>query len=318
MGPRQSAERRLQHKRFMVRIPVFLHPAAQRQTQWVEGVRDFADAYDLWLLDQWGVLHDGQKTFPGVVACLRRLKALDKRIVVLSNSGKRVDVNAARLQAMGIGPELYTAMITSGELARLKLAAREAPFDRLPGRRCLLLSSNRDHSVTDGLDIHRVPTVGEADFILLSGVDDALPRTFYQAVFELGCARRLPLICANPDLVRFTERGMMPSAGEFARLYEDLGGTVHYIGKPYPEIYRFCLERYGFGNRERTIAVGDSLYHDVCGGVRAGLAAAFVIAGIHQHEFAELSTDAERREHLKAVARDCGAAPDWAIPQLRW
>ncbi len=308
----------LQQERSMVPRTVLVDPSSKRKTQWANGVADFAEDYDLWLVDQWGVLHDGQKAFPGVVGCLRRLKGLDKRVVVLSNSGKRVDVNVARLNAMGIGPELYTAMITSGELARLKLAAREAPFDQLTGRRCLLLSSDRDRSITDGLEIEGVATVGEADFILLSGIDDSLPRTFYQPVFEVGCARRLPLICANPDLVRFTERGIRPSAGEFGRLYEDLGGIVHYIGKPYPDIYQFCLAHYGAGLRRRTIAIGDSLPHDVCGGMGAGLATAFVTDGIHRHEFAALSFDEQRLERLKTLASDYGAAPDWVIPQFRW
>jgi HAD superfamily hydrolase (TIGR01459 family) len=219
---------------------------------------------------------------------------------------------------MGIRPELYTAMITSGELARRKLSQRTEPFDEALGQRCLLLSSDRDRSIIDGLAIERVPTVGEADFILLAGVDDSLPRAYYQATFELGCARRLPLICANPDLIRFTEHGMMPSAGEFARLYEELGGRVHYLGKPYPEIYATCLAQYGCADLSRTIAVGDSWHHDICGGVRAGLATAFVLDGIHRHEFAGLDTPLKRRERLKELARDYGAAPDWAIPQFRW
>lgn len=293
-------------------------PAAGCATRFSDGIGEFAEDYDVWLLDQWGVLHDGHRPFPGVVACLRRLVEQGRDVVLLSNSGKRVDANVARLTAMGIGPRLYRAMVTSGELARTLLAQRAAPFDEVPGRRCLLLSSDRDRSITEGLAVDRVATVGDADFILLSGVDDSLPRAYYQATFELGCARGLPLVCANPDLVRFTEHGMAPSAGEFARLYEELGGRVHYIGKPHTAIYRFALAQCKAADPARTIAVGDSLFHDVCGGVRAGLATAFVTDGIHRHEFAKAGDGAARQALLRDLVQDYGAAPDWAIPQFAW
>jgi HAD superfamily hydrolase (TIGR01459 family) len=302
----------------MVPTSNWIDPAARRATRFASGIGEFAEEYDLWLVDQWGVLHGGGKPFPGVVACLQELMDQGKRVVLLSNSGKQAAVNVSRLAAMGIAPELYTAIVTSGELARLRLSQHYQPFDVELGHRCLLLSSDGDRSITDGLDIEPVAAIGDADFILLSGVDDSLPREYYQAIFELGGARGLPLICANPDLVRFTEQGMMPSAGEFARLYEDLGGRVSYIGKPYPEIYHFCLDQFGPGIPSRTIAVGDSLYHDVRGGIRAGLATAFVMDGIHRQEFEDLDTGAKRQDRLRELARDFGGAPDWAIPRFVW
>ncbi len=306
------------HARTMAVTPNRSGPAAGCATQFAAGVGEFAEKYDTWLLDQWGVLHDGHQPFPGVIACLRRLVGLGKDIVVLSNSGKSVAANTARLASLGISPHLYRAVVTSGEMARALLAKREPPFEEALGQRCLLLSSDRDRSITDGLPITRVATVGDADFILLSGVDDSLPRSYYQATFELGCARGLPLICANPDLMRFTDEGVAPSAGEFARLYEDLGGRVQYIGKPHRAIYRFALAQCRSADPARTIAIGDSLYHDIGGGGRAGLATAFVTDGIHRHEFAAAHDTTERLALLRELVQDYGAEPDWAIREFRW
>ena len=311
-------ESRHRHLRPMATVPNRSGPASGFTMRFADGIAEFVDHYDVWLLDQWGVLHDGRRPFPGVADCLRRLVERDKDVVVLSNSGKRAGANAARLAAMGLGPNLYRTLVTSGEMARRLLAERMEPFGKSLGQRCLLLSSDRDLSITDGLSIARVATVGEADFILLSGVDDTLPRSYYQATFELGSALGLPLICANPDLMRLTEQGTAPSAGEFARLYEQLGGRVHYIGKPHRAIYEFALAQCRSTDPTRTIAIGDSLYHDICGGARAGLATGFVTGGIHSAEFAETRDETERRTLLRELAQDYGAAPDWTIPQFRW
>lgn len=302
----------------MAAVPNRSDAAAGCATRFATGIGEFAENYDIWLLDQWGVLHDGRRPFPGVVTGLQRLMDLGKDVVLLSNSGKRAHANVARLTAMGIGPHLYRSMVTSGEMARALLAQRAPPFEAALGRRCLLLSSDCDRSITDGLPIDRIATVADADFILLSGVDDNLPRAYYQATLELAHARGLPLICANPDLARFTERGMAPSAGEFARLYEALGGRVHYLGKPHAAIYQLALSQCRSAPPARTIAIGDSLYHDICGGMRAGFATGFVLNGIHRPEFAAARDPTAQRALLAELTEDYGVTPDWAIPEFRW
>jgi HAD superfamily hydrolase (TIGR01459 family) len=298
--------------------PPRLRAQPPEPTRWAGSISEFVDDYDLWLVDQWGVLHDGIRPFPGVVDALQNLKGLGKRVIVLSNSGKRVEANIARLTEMGISASCYSALLTSGELARTKLSGRAPPFDKFTGRRCLLLTSDPGSTLLDGVDVEQATSISEADFILITGIDDRFRSSDYQAIFELGCARKLPLICANPDLVRVTARGMLPGVGEFARLYEELGGTVHYIGKPYLDIYLACLQQDGLLQAGRAIAIGDSMYHDIIGGSRAGLATAFVTGGIHAPEFVGTRSDAERLDRARELARDYGVAPDWTIPAFRW
>ena len=54
------------------------------------GMAEVASRYDGFLVEQWGVLHDGTTPYPGAIACLERLRAVGKRVVLLSNSGRRV------------------------------------------------------------------------------------------------------------------------------------------------------------------------------------------------------------------------------------
>jgi len=284
----------------------------------VSGLKSLADDYDLFLVDQWGVLHDGQKALPGAAECLRRLMGLGKQVVILSNSGKRAQLNVQRLEDLGIPRECYSQLVTSGEVARDCLARGIHPFTADLGRRCLLWSNGADATLLEGLDIEPVRRMGDADFILLAGVDDAKPMAFYETELHQARMQGIPLVCANPDTVRFSSHGLTFSAGEVAHRYESMGGKVHYIGKPHASIYEYCRSLLPQFAPERTLAIGDSCFHDVMGGAKAGVHTAFVTGGIHRAEFSGLQSDAQCLDVVAAIAKDYGVRPDWVIPQLQW
>ena len=56
-------------------------------------------------------------------------------------------------------------------------------------------------------------------------------------MMQQALERKLPLICANPDIV--VERGdrLIYCAGAIAELYRELGGEVIFYGKPHRPIY---------------------------------------------------------------------------------
>ena len=293
--------------------------ASRSDPHFCTGISSFAERYDGFAIDQWGVLHDGQQAYPGAVDCLERLAALGKRVVVLTNSGKRAALNARRIAAMGFPLSSYTAVVSSGEAVWSALTLRQDPFFAGLGPRCLLISQGGDRSVVEGLDIELVERVEEADFILLAGIDDSKSGRFYEHTLAYGSVRNLPLICANPDEIRITAKGLMPSCGAIAHRYEALGGeAVRYIGKPHAEIYRHCREVFGELPPERIVAIGDSLRHDVVGAAAMGFATAFVTEGIHQEDFAGAESVATWQKRVISVARSHGTVPDWVIPTLRW
>jgi hypothetical protein len=75
---------------------------ARQAIEYNFGMKDIADKYDAYLLDQWGVLHDGTKAYEGAVDCLNKLLSKGKLIVLLSNSSKRLGNSMKKLDAMGI------------------------------------------------------------------------------------------------------------------------------------------------------------------------------------------------------------------------
>jgi HAD superfamily hydrolase (TIGR01459 family) len=293
-----------------VRSETALRPAT------IAGLHQIADRFDSVLLDQWGALHDGRQVFPAARSCVERLQAAGKRVLILSNSGKRADENIGRLAKLGLPRSSYDALLTSGEAAWQGLRSRtEPPFNML-GRRCLLITRGPDPSIVNGLDLELVADVSAADFIFLAGVDDrrAEPETWRPLLAE-AVQRQLPMLCANPDLTMFAATGLAPAPGALGQLYESLGGQVHYIGKPHAPIFAAALRALGSPAAGRVLVVGDSLDHDVLGGNRAGMLTALIASGVHA---AALTATADLATAVQRLASDSAHLPHWVLSDLTW
>jgi HAD superfamily hydrolase (TIGR01450 family) len=96
----------------------------------VQGMREVVDQYDVFLLDMWGVLHDGSHPYPGVLEAIQRIRNhkdgngkdegkqnTNKRLVILSNSSKRKDHAMRMLTKLGFNVHDFDEIITSGEVA---------------------------------------------------------------------------------------------------------------------------------------------------------------------------------------------------------
>jgi HAD superfamily hydrolase (TIGR01459 family) len=282
----------------------------------VAGVAALAPRYDGFILDLWGVIHDGVAPLPGAIDCLSALNAAGKRIALLSNAPRRADDVVRRITAIGVPPGLYHAVMSSGEEAWQRLHRRDEPFYRALGRRCLHLGSERDMEIRIGLDLDFIDDAETADFVLNTGpagwedtVEDYLP------VLRAGLARDLPMVCANPDLVVQHGARLALCAGALAQYYETAGGRVRWHGKPYPSVYDTCLGLLRVADRRRVLAVGDSLRTDVAGAAASGLDCLFVTGGIHAAEFAAGSDGAPDRGRVAAAVAKAGAAPPVAVAQ---
>ena len=283
------------------------------------GLSHIADRYDAFVIDLWGVLHDGGRAFPEAVACLERLRAHDKRVLILSNAPRRAESVAARNAELGIPRGLCDGVMSSGEAAWRHLARRNDPWHRALGRRCHHLGPARDRGMREGLDYDFVEDPAEADFILNTGVldpNDTAAR--YDAPLRAALARRLPMVCANPDLevIRGDRREIC--AGAIARAYEELGGEVRYHGKPHAEIYDDCLALIDPPARGRIAAIGDSLRTDIAGARAAGIDGILITGGL---QGAALGADAQGNVEPARLAAFCAAAveaPAAALPVLRW
>jgi HAD superfamily hydrolase (TIGR01459 family) len=291
---------------------------ALHATAFVDGVGAFIDAYEGFLIDQWGVLHNGERVYPGAFEVLAEMSRRNKRVVLLTNSGRRRSFNEERLSELGFNTRAMAGIVTSGEATWHALRQRDAePFKGL-GRRCLLFTRADDMGPVEGLDLELVHDPAEADFLYLTWLD-ALTHSIdaFDRVIEVAAARGLPMVCSNPDRVAPTEGGLTQAPGSLAERYRGIGGQVIYVGKPHAPIYRACLDVLGDLEPTEICAIGDSFEHDVQGAKNAGLAAAFVTRGIHAEAFPEGASRAAGRRALDALAAEHGVTADWALPHFR-
>ena len=244
----------------------------------INGLKNIINSFDTFILDQWGVLHNGGKAFTEAVAALEFLKENNKKVVILSNSGNTRKFSYARLQDSGIRRDLYLDVLTSGDHMRHNF--NSGKFERL-GKNALFFSWDNDASVLD--DCALTETKAEdASLVLCYGVDRA-NITDYMQDLQLARERNLHLVVSNPDLVAMTPEGTLKTCpGAIAQAYQDMGGTVHWHGKPQRDIYKMCKEL--VGGWDNAIAVGDSLEHDIAGANVAAISSLFITSGIHNAE----------------------------------
>ena len=287
--------------------------------RFLNGFASIAADYDGFVLDLWGVIHDGVNAFPHAVDCLAHLRAAGKRTLLLSNVPRPNDAVRTMMRQMGIEDTLYTGILTSGEAVRHALQSPPDAWWAALGKRVFHLGPERDRPVLEGLPLTTVATPAEADFVLNTGPDDhrnPSDMNEFEPTLQECAKHHLPMICGNPDLEVIRGGVRVLCAGALAVRYQALGGDVRSLGKPDPAIYQPVLAWLDMPE-DRVLAVGDSLRTDIAGATAAGLAACWVLDGLHGAALrrADGSYDPAR---LEAEAHGAGVAPVAAIARFSW
>lgn len=240
-----------------------------------------ADRYDAVLCDIWGVLHNGRGVFPEAAQALQRYRENGGIVVLVSNVPKPRDPIPTQLGRLGCPPDVYDAIVTSGDAIRAEL------LERAPGP-MLKLGPPDDDILWQGLGLDLAEDVEDAAFLAMAGVDSPFsdqPHD-YSEILETAAEGDLEFLCANPDLVvRMGER-LMWCAGTIAAQYAKLGGRVIMAGKPHPAIYRIALEEIENQagrpiDRRRLLAIGDGIGTDIKGANVADIDSMFIASGMH-------------------------------------
>lgn len=290
---------------------------------------EIADRYDAFILDQFGVLHNGVEALAGATECVEFLYKKNKKLIILSNTSAPADKALSKLPRLGFDQEHFVGAVTSGEEASRYVkdvygsdgsVATKAIFmtwdafkpnnPRLTAPPQAFLDQCGNVQVTDSID--------QADMVLLHGSEvwyrgDGVLQESLGSFIEEGSLdivdsllrqflkRNLPMVCANPDLVVVTPTGgtaHMP--GRIAQRYKELGGDCRIFGKPDTEHFDACIRELGIVDRERVAHVGDSLHHDIAGANAATIPNVFVTSGIHARQ---LGTDFDEMPARDALDR---------------
>lgn len=247
----------------------------------LNGIGALVERYQVFLLDQFGVLHDGTNPYPGAVEALSALRRAGRTIVLVSNSGRRARPNEARLLKLGFEPGSWDQFVSSGEIAWRSFHEMAISGKLRPNTKCLLVSREGDRSAIEGLPFVLTGGGDDAELVLIAASEgDHYDIEHYHRLFAPAAMRQVPCFCTNPDKIMLTAVGPRFGAGQLADLYESLGGSVTRIGKPYTPIFDAALALAGNPDRSSVVCVGDSVEHDVAGGIGAGVATALVLSGI--------------------------------------
>jgi HAD superfamily hydrolase (TIGR01459 family) len=276
----------------------------------VSSISPLSTATDAWLVDIWGVMHNGVVPFLDAARACVTFRRIGGTVLLLSNAPRPAASVAEQLQRIGVPENAYDTILTSGDAARAMIA-------EYAGRPVYHLGPERDIPLFDGLDV-TLATLEDAHAVICTGLFDDEIETpeDYRRILEAARKRELPMVCANPDLK--VERGgkVVWCAGGIAQLFEALGGRVDYAGKPFAPIYRLAFDEFARlrGSNvapERVLAIGDGIKTDVAGAGAAGVRSVFIASGVHVDGLLDSDT-------LERVFEGAPARPIAAMTALVW
>ena len=247
----------------------------------IQSLLDLIDDYDLFLFDQWGVIHDGKNIFPKAEEIFLHLQNLKKQVVIISNSGKKSSDNISRMKKLGAKNTLNVPLITSGDVCRDLLVNKKNYFKNFGDRYFVVATEYPLLSETQYQQVH---SLEKSDFLLLCTTTNFDGYDLINNIFNQAINLKLPLVCSNPDVLGISGEDVHPSTGDLAIKYKKMGGKTHIIGKPGDEIFEFALNRTGI-DKIKTLMIGDSLFNDIYGANQFNIDSLLITSGIHKKDF---------------------------------
>lgn len=289
-------------------------------TRIIENLAEVSGQYSALLVDLWGCLHNGVTAFPEAVAALQGYRATGGKVVLLTNAPRQRAAVEKQLVKFNVPDDCWDTIATSGD------SARSAMFRGMVGSKLWFIGQPHDLTffdplklITDPVEIERVD-LEHAEGIICTGpfdplADPAEMRPRFLMAKQMG----LEMICANPDIV--VDRGETREwcAGALAQLYDEMGGVVHYFGKPHPPVYDLAYRRLAeIGvevDKSRLLAIGDGALTDIPGAMGEDIDSLFISGGLAA---AETRTDRQPdADALQAYVAEAGISPTYTIGYLR-
>ncbi|MBA1339083.1 MAG: Ribonucleotide monophosphatase NagD, HAD superfamily [Pelagibacterales bacterium] len=265
----------------------------------LEHLSEIYTSYDTFIIDLWGVMHDGISLNHKAVQAIEGLLKDSKKVVFLSNAPRPSEKVKEFLREMKMKEEFLKNIVTSGE------AAMQTINENKFGKFFFHLGPKRDESIFYKIKENQT-SIENSDFILCTGLFDGHENDldFYKDLLKNSLSKKL--ICTNPDLNVHRGEKEEHCAGAIARVFESQGGTVIYFGKPHKEIYKMC-----FSGNEKVLAIGDNLRTDIRGANNLNIESIFISNGVHRSEF-------QNENELSKLILKYKVKVDYFQPELTW
>ncbi len=250
----------------------------------ITSIEEIINDYDNFIIDQWGVMHDGTFGYDFAFNSINILNSNNKNLFIISNSSKRSKSSIDRLPKLGFKKNSFINTVTSGEMIWQLL--KKKFIDNKNKKNCLHIYDEEKEDGLDfrhGLNFNFVEKVEEADLILACTPFINLQPIDYIPLLELAYKKKLIMYCANPDFetVETNSNNNVFCMGAIGEIYKKMGGDVIIKGKPDVSIYTETTNQINL-EKTRTVAIGDSLFHDIKGANNFEIDSVLVKSGIHK------------------------------------
>lgn len=267
--------------------PISAPSAARRAPPILTAAGGLLERYDAVFCDVWGVVHNGVTAYRDACDALQRFRARGGTVILLTNAPVPEHRVEAMLDMREVPHAAWDAIVSSGAIA-IDHIKRNTLTD-LYG----IGPRDRDAAFFDKASANLVG-IDDAQAVVATGLNDDRNETAesYRPVLQRALDRRLPFICANPDLVVDVGGTLYLCAGAIADVYAQMGGDVFWAGKPHASAYQAAFAKVEALRgapvaKDRVLVIGDALRTDLEGARRARLDALFVAGGIHRDDVSE-------------------------------
>ena len=256
----------------------------------INNISEIIDLYDVFILDQWGVMHDGNKGYNHAIEAIDKLFNANKKLIIISNSSKRKLSSTCRLKSLGFNKNHFIEVMTSGEMVWQELKNSIQNYGSNLNNCFHIFDESKEDGLEfrDGLDnFSFVSDICEANFILACTPFQNMKPIDYIPILKSALDHNLIMFCANPDYITIEQNNMKNNLcmGTIADLYKHMGGEVIILGKPSKEIYIESIKKINELDKTKTIAIGDSIDHDILGASNFDIDSVLISSGIHKELF---------------------------------
>ena len=236
-------------------------------------LEEIFNSYSTFIIDLWGVMHDGVKLNPKAVESVDHLIKNQKKVIFLSNAPRPSNEVRKFLRKLKMEERFMDNIFTSGQASMMAIENNNY------GKFFFHLGPDKDDKIFFNIKNYQT-SLKKCDYILCTGVFDEHEEDleYYKSLLKDQISKKL--ICTNPDLIVHRGEKIEYCAGKIAEIFEELGGKAIYFGKPHREIYEMCFKK-----GEKVLAIGDNLNTDIRGANNMNIDSIFISNGVHRSEF---------------------------------
>lgn len=250
----------------------------------INSIVEIINNYENYIIDQWGVMHDGNVGYRHAIETINYLEKNNKNLFIISNSSKRKKSSKERLPKLGFNKKSFINVQTSGEMIWQTIHNKYANLEIK--KKCFHIYNDIKEDgllFRDGLNLSFVDSIDEADFILACTPFVNMEPVDYIPILNKGIEKKLLMYCANPDFetIENNNNKNIFCMGTIAEMYKKMGGEVIIQGKPEIDIYIETTKSIKI-DKTKTIAIGDSIFHDIKGADNFSIDSILIKSGIHK------------------------------------